>query len=136
MSWLDNLDQALNAGAADTIGVVYRATTGKVDPWTINEAQDKAYNDIIAAGGSAADAQAAADQVTQTAQTSPAATESNTSVLATWFQNLANDNGTGCDILTNPGGCVPSYVWYGLLAGGVLLVLYVLGPYVGLLGRR
>ena len=135
MSWLDNLDQGLNTFGSDTLGTVYRAATGKVDPWTQNLQESQAYDAVIAAGGTPEQAQAALDSIAPTATSSPASGQSNSSLLGSWFSNLSTDNGTGCSIITNPGGCVPASVWYALLAGGVLIILYVLGPYVGLLER-
>ena len=132
---LSNIDQTLNGFAADTLGVLWRAGSGTVDPWTQAEMEDAAYNQVIAAGGTADQAQAASDQVSSTIQTAPSNSESNATLAGSWFSNLTTDNGTGCSIITNPGGCVPGWVWYAGIAAGALALLYVLGPYVGLLER-
>lgn len=142
---------ALDTFLSDTAGVVWRASTGSVDPWTKAELIDQQTQAQIQAGADPATAAAQAQQdVTNTLSTftlggsdqlgaDPSQAKlslPSLEALKAAFGSLTNDAGTGCGI-TNIAGCVtiPSWAWW--VAGGaaVLIVLSVLGPYVGLLKR-
>jgi hypothetical protein len=136
---------------SDTVGVLFRAGTGNVDPWTKQQLIDQAAADQVAAGADPATAQAQAEEdVTDTLKSFTlggddrvGADPSQASLslpsgqsLKTALYSLTHDTGDGCGI-TNLGGCIkiPSWVFYVAGAAGVLAVLYILGPYVGLLKR-
>lgn len=113
---------------SDTVGTLYRAATGKVDPWTQNEITDNAVSDCIKAGGNPADCQ------TQQAATVGAVVNSQPSL--TWWQafqqTYGTDNGSGCGV-TNLGGCVPfdpTYLPYIAVGVGALLLLWLIRPFV------
>ncbi len=125
------LGGALNTFLADTAGVVYRAASGKVDPWTKAELIDEATSNYIRAGMDPATAQGqAATDISTTADSS------NVSYGAAASGTLKNlfsggDPSQPCGV-TNLGACVPTWVPWAVVGFGVLLVLYVLAPYVGL----
>lgn len=137
---------------SDTVGTVFRAATGDVDPWTKQELVDNETATQVAAG---VDPTTAADQAqsdvtdvlttftmggddkvgADPSQASGISIPSSTAMGAA-LNSLTNDNGTGCGI-TNLGGCVPTIPsWVYWAAGGVavLLVLYLIRPFVGLAG--
>jgi hypothetical protein len=134
---------------ADTVGVVYRAGTGSVDPWTKQEIIDQAAADNVKAGADPATAQAQAEQdVTNTLTTftlggdDPVGADPSQAKLsipsgqsmADAIKSATNDNGTGCGI-TNLAGCLPTVpTWVKFAAGGVAVlgVLWLLRPYIGL----
>lgn len=118
---------------ADTVGVVYRAGTGKVDPWTKQELADAAAADLVRAGMTPEAAQTQAEKDTEA--TTASSNVSYADAARTTFGSAFSDNGSGCGI-TNIGGCVPPWVAWAAVGVGVLVVLYVLGPYVGLFERR
>lgn len=139
---------AYDSFMADTVGTVFRAATGNVDPWTKQELVDNETSAQIQAGADPATAAANAEAgVTQTlsnftlggddpvgADPSQATVSlPSGSSLATTLKSLTNDNGTGCG-LTNLGGCVTIPSWAKWAAVGLIGigVLYVLAPYVGL----
>lgn len=116
---------------SDTVGVVYRAASGKVDPWTKNEIVQNAVSDCVKAGGDPNDCQ---QQQQQTVDTTLATSN------VSWWQATKDifnnpDDGSGCSI-TNIKGCVPlpdidlSWVPYALAGLGVIALLWVLRPYV------
>src|SRR5713226_6243032 len=134
---------------SDTVGVVFRATTGNVDPWTKQQIIDQATADQIKAGATPATAKANAEQIVNDslktftlggddkvgADPSQASLSipSGTSMKYAW-ESLTNDNGEGCGI-TNLGGCVPeipSWVKWVAVGGLVLGGLWLLRPYIGL----
>ena len=131
----------------DTIGVVWRASTGTVDPWTKQEIIDNGTQSNIQAGmDPTTAAQQSESDVTDTlssftlggsdqtgADPSQAklALPSYTALQDTW-QSLTNDDGSGCGV-TNLGGCFPSWLPYVVIGVGVLAVLWVLRPYAELL---
>lgn len=113
---------------SDTVGVLYRAGTGKVDPWTQNEITDQAVSDCVKAGGNQADCQAQQSQtVSDVINSQPS--------LSWWQafnQSFGTDNGSGCGF-TNLGGCVPfdpSYIPYIVIGVGALFVLWLVRPFV------
>jgi hypothetical protein len=135
---------------SDTVGVVYRAGTGNVDPWTKQQIIDDAAASNIAAGADPATAQRQAEaDVTATLKTfslggddPTGADPSQTTGLRlpsdqaqkTAWKSLTNDDGSGCG-LTNLGGCMPEIpAWVKWTAGGlaVLAALWLIRPYVGL----
>lgn len=142
MSFLDSV-------MADTAGVVYRAATGAVDPWTKQELIDQATAAQIKAGADPAQAAAQAEQdVTTTLQTftlggdDPVGADPSQAhlslpsgqALRDTANSLTNDDGSGCGI-TNLAGCLPVIpTWAYWAAGGVAVVgvLWLLRPYVGL----
>lgn len=132
---LNELDLGLNTFASDTLGVLWRAASGTVDPWSQAVLEDQATQSYIAAGADpdSAAAQAAAD-VAATLGSAPS--PSNSALLSGYVGSLFSDAGTGCSLLTNPAGCYPSWVPYVAIGILVLGVLFVLGPYVGLLEHR
>lgn len=123
----------LNTFMADTVGVVYRAGTGKVDPWTQQELTDTAAADYVKAG-MAPDA-AVTQAATDVQATAASSNVSWSDAAKTTFGSAFSDNGSGCGI-TNIGGCVPPWVAWTGVAVGVLIVLYILGPYIGLFERE
>lgn len=141
---------------ADTVGVVWRASTGNVDPWTKSELIDQETQGNIQAGADPATAQVQAQQdVTNTLKTFSLGngdrvgadpSQSHFSIpswqaLKDAMNSATHDDGSGCSI-TNLGGCIHIPTWVPWAVGGVLVlgVLYVLAPYVGLArdvaGRR
>lgn len=123
----------LNTFMADTAGVVYRAGTGKVDPWTQQELIDQATAAYTQAG---MDPTMAATQAATDIQTTAAS--SNVSWLdaaKTTFGSAFTDNGSGCGIV-NLGGCVPPWIVWVAIAGGAILLLWVLRPYVEIFNER
>jgi hypothetical protein len=135
---------------SDTVGVVYRAGTGNVDPWTKQQIIDDAAADNIKAGADPATAQRQAEaDVTNTLKTfslggdDPTGADPSqatglrlpsTQAEKTALKSLTNDDGSGCG-LTNLGGCFPEIpTWAKWAAGGVVVlgVLWLLRPYVGL----
>lgn len=134
---------------ADTVGVVYRAGTGAVDPWTKQELIDQATADQVKAGADPETAAAKAEaDVTNTLKTftlggdDPVGADPSQAKLSlpswqslkTAGNSLTHDDGTGCG-LTNLGGCIPEMpAWVPWAVGGVLVLgaLWVLRPYVGL----
>lgn len=130
----------------DTVGVLWRAGTGTVDPWTKNEIVANATQSNIQTGmDPTTAAQQAQSDVTDTLQSfslgggdktgadpsqATLALPSGQSLLDTW-KSMTNDDGSGCSI-TNLAGCYPSWLPYVVIAGGVLLILWVLRPYVEL----
>lgn len=123
----------LNTFAADTLGTVYRAATGKVDPFTQDEITTQGINDCVTAGG---DPSTCADQQTTTVQkVLDTQTTSWSDAAKLSASSLSADNGSGCGI-TNLGGCLPwdpSYTPYIFWGGLILLGLLILRPYVELL---
>jgi len=135
---------------SDTVGVVYRAGTGNVDPWTKQELIDQETAGNVAAGGDPVSSatQAEAD-VTSTLKTftlggddrvgaDPSQTTGinlpSHQALKDTFQSLTNDDGSGCGI-TNLAGCfpeVPSWLPYAVIGVGIAGVLWLLRPYIGL----
>jgi hypothetical protein len=142
---------------SDTVGVVYRATTGSVDPWTKQELVDQQTAAVV---------QASTDPTTGVASITPEdaaaqAQQDITDTLTTFTlggddpvgadpsqahislpsgqalkdagSSILNDNGSGCGI-TNLGGCVqiPSWAKWALL-GGVALVAVT---YVVVIGSK
>lgn len=137
---------------SDTVGLVWRASTGSVDPWTKQEIIDQGVAADIQAGADPDQARQEQTQVvTDTLKTfslgggDPVGADPSQAKLSLpslqaikdALGSLTKDNGSGCG-LTNLGGCVqiPSWVWW--VGGGLaaLLILNTLGPYVGLLKRR
>ncbi len=141
MSWFDT-------AMSDTVGVVWRAGTGTVDPWTKAQIVDQEAADLQKAQGTTD--QFTADQAAEQAATDvgsslstftlggddPIGADPSQATLRipssqaykkTW-QSLTNDDGTGCGI-TNIAGCVtiPSWAWW--VAGGVaaLAVIGIVG---------
>jgi hypothetical protein len=126
----------LDTFLADTAGVAYRAATGNVDPWTKQELIDQQTKDVIAAGGDPATAATQAEKdVTETLKTF----------------TLGGDDPIGADPSQTTGIRLPSaqsfkdaldalkipkWVPYAAAGVGVLLVLAILAPYVGLLPKR
>lgn len=136
---------------SDTAGVLFRAATGNVDPWTKQQIIDDAAAANERAGMDPATAQTTAESdVTTTLKTFTLGGDDRTGAdpsqaslslpsgrsLADAFHSLTHDDGSGCGI-TNLGGCIqiPSWVWYAAGGVGILAILYILGPYVGLLKR-
>ena len=137
---------------SDTAGVVFRATTGNVDPWTKQEIIDQEAAGQVQAGADPATAQAQAEHdVTTTlktftlggddrvgadpSQASPSLPSGASAKAA--LHSLTNDDGSGCGI-TNLGGClptIPAWVGYALAGVAVLGALWLLRPYVGLVSR-
>lgn len=120
---------------SDTVGVVYRAATGKVDPWTTAEINNQAAQAKVDASGGTV----SFDDALAQAQQDSTAIQSN---QLSWWQSaqksFGSDDGSGCTI-ANISGCVGfdlSWAPYVLAIGGVLVVLWILGPYVGLLEER
>lgn len=125
------LGGALNTFLADTAGVAYRAFTGSVDPWTKAELIDQATAANIQAGMDPTTAQGqAATDINKTADSSTVTYgAAATSSLKSLF--TGGDPSQPCGI-TNIGACVPTWVPWAVAGAGLLLVLFVLGPYVGL----
>src|SRR5258708_30333519 len=124
------LGGSLNTFLADTAGVFYRGATGKVDPWTKAELIDQATADYIKAGMDPTIAQGqAATDISGTADSSNVSYGTAASTLGSIF--TGGDPSQPCGI-TNVGSCVPTWVPWVVAGVGVLLVLYVLAPYVGL----
>jgi hypothetical protein len=118
---------------SDTVGVVYRASTGKVDPWTTSEINNLAAQDAVSASGGTLDYATALAQ----AQNSTGAILANQNI-SWWsaFNTAFNvDDGSGCTF-TNIKGCLPNVdlSWAPYILGGVVIlgILWVLRPYVGL----
>jgi len=122
---------SLNTFLADTAGVVYRAFTGNVDPWTKAELIDQTTASYIQAGmdPTLAQGQAATDITGVTDSSSVSYGDAATGTLKSIF--TGGDPNQPCGI-TNVGACVPTWVSWVVAGAGVLLVLYVLAPYVGL----
>jgi hypothetical protein len=134
---------------SDTAGVVFRAATGNVDPWTKQELIDQAAADQVKAGADPATAAAQAQQdVTDTLSTFSLGGDDRVGAdpsqaklalpsgqaLSDTFKSLTNDNGTGCGI-TNLAGCLPEVpTWAKFAAAGIIVVgvLWLLRPYIGL----
>lgn len=140
---------------SDTVGVLYRAGTGSVDPWTKAQIQNDEAAAIVSASTDPTNpnaqptvtpdqaAEQAASDVTDTLSSftlgggdSIGADPSQAHLslpsgqaLQDTASSLSKDNGTGCGI-TNLGGCVtiPSWVWW---VGGGLAVLLIVGYAVG-----
>lgn len=135
---------------SDTVGTVFRAATGNVDPWTKQQLVDQETAQQVAAGvDPATAAQQANSDVTgvlstytmggddkigaDPSQASGINIPSKTALGAA-FKSLGNDDGTGCGI-TNLGGCIPTIPsWVKWAVAGVLVLggLYILAPYAGL----
>ena len=119
---------------SDTAGTVFRAATGNVDPWTKQILVDQEAQGQIQAGADPNSAQ-------QTAQ------QDVTTTLKTF--TLGGDDRVGADPsqakISIPGlqslkdalasFNIPTWVYYAGAGVGVLVVLYVLAPYVGLVKR-
>lgn len=139
-----------DAVMSDTVGTLYRAGTGNVDPWTKQQIIDDAAAENIQAGADPATAQAQAEaDVTNTLKTfslggddptgaDPSQTTGlrlpSTQAEKAAFHSLTNDDGSGCGI-TNLNGCIPdipSWVKWTAASVLVLAALYLLGPYVNL----
>ena len=116
---------------ADTAGVVYRAFMGKVDPWTKAELIDQATAANIQAGMDPTIAQSqAANDISGTADSSSVSYgDAATGTIKNIF--TGGDPSQPCGI-TNLGACVPTWVPWAVAGAGVLLVLWILAPYVGL----
>lgn len=142
MSWYDTV-------MSDTAGVVFRAATGNVDPWTKQQIIDEEAASLTKNGTvdpATAQAQAESD-VNATLKTftlggddrvgaDPSQASISVPSLRSEmgaFKSLTNDDGSGCGI-TNLAGCFTIPTWAYWAVGGVLVLgaLYVLGPYVGL----
>lgn len=136
---------------SDTAGVVFRAATGNVDPWTKQQIIDQAAAANEQAGMDPTTAKTTAENdVTTTLKTFTLGGDDRTGAdpsqaslslpsgksLGDAFYSLTHDDGSGCGI-TNLGGCIhiPAWAWWAAGGVGVLAVLYILGPYVGLLKR-
>ena len=146
MSWFDSV-------MSDTAGVVFRATTGSVDPWTKNVQVQQETDAIVKASTDPTNPDAtptvtpeqAADQaqqdITDTLTTftlggdDPVGADPSQAhislpsgkALSTAKNSLTKDNGTGCGI-TNLGGCfqIPSWAkWAALGIAGLVAVTYV-----------
>jgi len=135
---------------SDTVGLVYRAGTGSVDPWTKSQIVDDATAANIQAGAdpatAAADAQSAVDSSLKNftlGGDDPIGADPSQAKLSlpsgTSFglaaKSLVNDDGSGCSI-TNMGGCIPAWLPYVVVGAGVIALLWVLRPYVGLVARQ
>jgi hypothetical protein len=132
---------------SDTVGVLYRAGTGNVDPWTKQEVIDDQTQAQIQAGADPTTAAAVAQQsVTSALDTfteggsdrvgaDPSQTTGLSLPSSTAVGNAFHaDDGSGCG-LTNVAGCVPTlptWVYWGIGAVGVLAVLWLVRPYIGL----
>lgn len=115
---------------SDTVGTVYRAATGKVDPWTQSELTDQATQSYVQAGMTP---EAAASQAAQDIQTTISSASSTwLDAAKTTFGSAFHDDGSGCGI-TNLGGCFPSWFPYVVIGAGVIFVLWLLRPYVEIL---
>src|SRR5882672_3268675 len=99
MSFFDTL-------MSDTVGVVYRAATGSVDPWTAAEMADQAGLAQQQAGGSY---EAGYEQSQQATDSANATTVSWSQAAGSWVKSTVNDDGSGCSLISNPGGCFPSW---------------------------
>lgn len=125
MSWFDDIVNS-------TESTLYEAVTGNVSP------QEKA--DIISAGA-AAEVQASGGTETLAQATIGQSNIVNVA-LSTSSQGDANPSDSSCSgfssILSDPFGCisVPSWLKWTGIAVAVLAVLFVLGPYAGLLKRN
>jgi hypothetical protein len=136
---------------SDTVGVLWRAGTGTVDPWTKSEQQQDEAAALVQASTNPNDPTAvpsitpeqAADQaqhdITDTLTTftlggdDPMGADPSQAHLSLpsgqslkdTANSLTNDNGTGCGI-TNLAGCVqiPSWVFW---VGGGLAALVIVG---------
>jgi hypothetical protein len=112
-----------NTVMSDTVGTIYRAGTGKVDPWTKAEIVQNATDQCVKAGGDPTTCQ---QQQQQTVDDTIAS--SNVSWWEAFNQSFGTDNGTGCGF-TNIGGCLPfdaallPYMIVGVAAVGVLWFL-------------
>jgi len=129
---------------ANSVGVVYRAATGAVDPWTKDNLVNDETQSLIKAGGNQDTAASQAEQdVTDTLTTFTLGGDDKTGAdpsqaklslpsgqaVSDTVKSAFNDDGSGCGI-TNLAGCYPSWAPYAILGLGVLVLLYVLGPYV------
>ena len=152
MSWFDSV-------MSDTVGVVYRAGTGSVDPWTKAEQQsteaaalvqastDQTNPDAIPSISQEQADRMAADDATDALTTftlggdDPIGADPSQAhislpsgqALKDTANSITNDNGTGCGI-TNLAGCVqiPSWVWW---VGGGIAALLVVGYVVNTASR-
>jgi hypothetical protein len=126
---------------SDTVGVVYRATTGKPDPWTINEINHNHAQDILngtrATGGSDLPPQSAEEQAVYDQALAQQAGDTEGAI--------ASQPKNSCSVTSSDfslGACiksdfamVPTWVWW---VGGGLIALLILGelaPYVRLFER-
>jgi hypothetical protein len=116
---------------SDTVGVVYRAATGKPDQWTIAEIADEAAKAQMQASGGKIDYDTAYAAALVQAQSVADQSSATTSWWDIAKQTYFNDNGTGCGI-SNMGGCYPSWFPYVVVGGVFILLLWVLRPYVEL----
>ncbi len=135
---------------SDTVGVVYRATTGSVDPWTKNQIAQQQAADVVKASTDASDptalptvspedaASQAQQDITDTLTTftlggdDPIGADPSQAhlslpsgqALKDTGNSLTKDNGTGCGI-TNLGGCItiPSWVWWTVGGAAALLIV-------------
>lgn len=140
MSWFDT-------AMSDTVGVVWRAGTGSVDPWTKQEQVDQEAADIVKASTDQTDPNA---EPTITPEDAAAQAQQDITDSLTTFtlggddpvgadpsqatlslpsgqalkdtgKSLTHDDGTGCGI-TNLAGCVKIPTWFWYAAGGVVAV--------------
>jgi len=124
-SWFDTF-------MSDTVGVLYQAGTGKVDPWTQNQIDSQGAQDIASASNgtiSYDDALASVQQQSQQLAANPSMPTWLDGAKA-WWSAAWNDDGSGCSLITNPAGCYPSWLPYAALGLGAILLLWVLRPYV------
>lgn len=124
----------LNTFFMDTLGTAYRAATGKTDPWTENELAAQAAGEPVAVQTGTSDQ--AAQQSYLDTENAVANEATYSQAAGDWMSATFNDDGSGCSLITNPAGCYPSWTPYALIGVGILIVLYILGPYVGLLEER
>ncbi len=141
------LPPSINSFFADTLGVVFRASTGAVDPWTKNEIVQNETAGLIQAGMDSTTAYNQAYGDVTNVLTSftlgggdpVGADPSQASLSLPSWQSLKDaiasatkDNGTGCGI-TNISACfptIPTWLWWVLGALVVLGGLLILRPYV------
>lgn len=99
---------------ADTVGVVYRAATGKPDPWTIALLQQDQVAGVVGAGGSPAAAAA------QAAQDVPAAINSSPATQGGFIWGAQSALGL------QPGSSLPSFSSSTALEYGVIILILLI----------
>lgn len=127
----DPISSAANTFLSDTVGAVWRGLSGSVDPWTNAEIVDSNASAMVQASDGTLSYDDAAAQISQTVSDVQSGQNVSWSDAAkAWTKQAFNDDGSGCSLITNPAGCYPSWLPYAAIAAGLLLLLWVLRPYV------
>ena len=116
---------------SSTIGTLYSAATGAADPFLIAEQNDENARAIVKASAGKVSYDQALSQVEQTSnEVADSQHVSWSDAAKTWVSGLTEDDGSGCSVISNPGGCIPPWLPYAAAGAGVLFLLWLLRPYV------